>query len=146
MFLLAVVATRSTDHIQQFFPQVAAIIDKQVAQQGTTNPFNIVESFPSVPAKAAQDVVLLEKLCMGEGMGDDPVAPRLHHPSQHIRSFQSLTAEGKKMRTMHPATLNENLLIRLQTVATCIFKKAMFSHVRLIKCCRNTSVRVIISS
>ena len=82
---------------------------------------DIIEDLPSVGARNRQDVNLMDKLTMGEGMGSD--GKRVHLPSQHIKSWQMLTCEGKKMRTLDPATMNDNLLLRLETVVESVFSR-----------------------
>ena len=56
------------------------------------------------------DRVVLDYLLMGGGKSG---AKKADMTSAHIKSWQSLTAEGKRCRTLDPPTMNSNLLLRL---------------------------------
>ena len=70
---------------------------------------------------ARRYLVLMDKLALGEGCGDSHA--RVRFPSQHIKSYQMWTSEGKTMRTLNPSDMNESMMLRYVQVQECFFDR-----------------------
>ena len=67
---------------------------------------------------------LTPHLALWGGTGDDDGKAAVF-TSCHIRSWQSITPEGKRIRTLDPSTLNESMILRLQQLAEAIYSISM---------------------
>ena len=113
---MLVFATGHDFVVAEVVAQLAAILEHVLPASLVDNPLDIAEEVQSVGKRVKQDKKVLDRLCMGKGMTDKVERPA-EFASYRIRSFQMLTQEGKKMRVLDPATMNQNLLLRVHQVA-----------------------------
>ena len=97
--------------------QLAKILEKEMRKHFFTNPLDIPDEEQSVGARAKQDRTVLDKLILGQGISK---TKPVEFPAQHIRSWHSITQEGKRMRTLDPTTLNVHMMTRVHQVAEVI--------------------------
>ena len=120
-FLVAVIGAGVPEVVSQVVTQVAAIIDSVVAEKRVANPLDIEETVPSIGGRCRPDRVVMDHLLLGGGKSGTKPAEM---SSAHIKSWQTLTEEGKRCKTLDPPTMNSNLLLRLHhTVEVSLSKR-----------------------
>ena len=97
---------------------LACVLESPICQ----NPLDVPEDKPAVPPRCRLDRTLVDKLAMGEGCGG-PGGPRVHHPSQHIKSWEMLQPLSKRPKHLDPQDLMESILLRLWQLQQVYFAK-----------------------
>ena len=114
-FLIVVMATGNDVLISEIIAQYGLIIEHVLPPMLKTNPLDIVEEVQSVGKKSRADKMVTDKLILGLGCGDGQKP--VEFSGQHIRSWQMLTEEGKRMRVLVPGTMNLDIMRRVHQVA-----------------------------
>jgi hypothetical protein len=98
-FFLMIFQMGYTSITIQVCSQIANIVDAYVRASGTKNPLNIPEDTPSFKLKGRGDRTLLDKLVLGEGVGDD--GKRATFSGHHIRSYQMFLVQDSPFLKKH---------------------------------------------
>jgi hypothetical protein len=107
----------------QVFGQVSSWIDVLWKEKYfSANPLDVDEDRRSLKRGAIKDANLLNKLILGEGLGDDTT--RAWQSGAHVRAFQALTPAGKRMKTLHPQEMAEGLMLQVLQVSQVVLATA----------------------
>jgi hypothetical protein len=95
--------------MKQVLGQLSAFKDEiWLKRKMFKNPLDVEEDELSVPRGSRRDVVLGDKLALGEGCGAD--GARVKHPAQHMGSFRMFLLVAQRPRKIDPKDFNEDLM------------------------------------
>ena len=121
-FLIVIMATGNDVLISEIIAQYGLIIEHVLPSLLKSNPLDIVEEVQCVGTKARADKMVTDKLILGLGGGSDQKP--VEFSGQHVRSWQMLTEEGKRMRVLDPGTMNLDIMRRVHQVTEVTFGNA----------------------
>ena len=111
-------ATGNPAIIAEVVAQVAAIVEHNSPAYVVDSPLNIQEEAQFASKKARGHRHAMDKLVLG--LGGDHTAKPVEFAGQHIRSFQMLTSEGKKIRALDPDSMSPDAMRRAHQVTAVI--------------------------
>lgn len=122
-FLLSVFVFRERWLLTQVFGQVASFVDVLMSEKGFCDcPLSVEEDSPSLPKHVRRDRQLVHKLALGEGAGS--TGERAWQQGSFVRAFELLSPPAKRMRTLTPMELNEDLMLKVLQAGQGILKTA----------------------
>ena len=125
--LLVLFETYPKTIYRQVLGQLARHVDECLPDHVRDNPLDVDAKNVS-PQRCRRDVVLGEKLGMGEGCSGDAIV-KATNTSQHIKSFLMFQPTSSRAKNLNPQTITDDIALKYIQVQECTWP-----HVQHLSC------------